>query len=109
MDYVPEVRDDLIASVGCLLVLLRGALGDFELVRIIDAVGAVGASTNLSAIGAVAQNLWSNSQYNVEGLQDIDIRSQQTRLRPRSGHFRTCILRRPCWIGYMRKKRVGFK
>jgi hypothetical protein len=56
-EYIPEVRDDLVTTVGLLLVLLRSALGDLELVCVIDTVGAVGAATNLTTVCAVAENL----------------------------------------------------
>jgi hypothetical protein len=56
-EYIPEVRDDLVTTVGLLLVLLRSALGDLELVCVIDTVGAVGAATDLTSVCAVAENL----------------------------------------------------
>lgn len=56
-EYIPEVRDDLITTIGLLLVLLRSALGDLELVCVIDTVGAVGAATDLTTVCAVAENL----------------------------------------------------
>lgn len=48
--YIPKVGDDLIATVGDLLVLLGSSPGDLELVRIVDTVGAVGTATDLTAI-----------------------------------------------------------
>jgi hypothetical protein len=92
--HIPEVGDDLVAAIGLLLVLLGGALGDLELVCVIDTVGAVGAATDLAAVGAVAENLFLESA-TVLKLGASSIRSLRTRLRPRSGRFRTCILRRP--------------
>lgn len=96
-ESIPEVRDDLITTVGLLLVLFRGALGDLELVRIVDTVGAVGATTNLAAICAVTENLIRQSATGAH-FEGIHIRSLQTPLQPRSGRFRTCILRRPCLL-----------
>jgi hypothetical protein len=55
---VPEVGDDLVARVGDLLVLLGCAAGDLELVRLVDAVGAVGRASDFTAIEAMAENLY---------------------------------------------------
>lgn len=92
--YIPEVGDDLVTAIGLLLVLLGGALGDLELVRVIDTIGAVGATADLAAVGAVAENLFFPSVA-VHDLGASYIRSLRTRLRPHSGCFRTYILRRP--------------
>lgn len=42
--------------------LLRGALGDLELVRFVHSVGTVGAATNFATVLAVAENLRTASQ-----------------------------------------------
>jgi hypothetical protein len=54
---IPEVRNDLVTTIRLRLVLLRGALGDLELVLGVDGVAGVGASTDLAAVVAVAENL----------------------------------------------------
>ena len=95
--YIPEVGNDLVAAVGLLLVLLGGTLGDFELVRVIDTVGTVGATTDLAAVCAVAKDLFlsvSSWLY----IEALDLHSLQSHLRPRSGRFRTYILRQPCLV-----------
>lgn len=75
--------------------LLGSALGDLELVRVIDTVGAVSATTNLTAVHAMAKNLLLLPSA-AEGINgDGYVRSQQIHLRPHSGRFRTCILRQP--------------
>lgn len=57
--YIPKVGNNLVTTVGLLLVLLRCPFRDLELVRIIHTVGTVGTTTNLAAICAVAENLYS--------------------------------------------------
>jgi hypothetical protein len=60
---IPEVRDDLVATVRDLLVLLWGALGDLEPVLGEDRVAGVGATANLAAVDAVAENLRALSAF----------------------------------------------
>lgn len=60
MEYIPEVRDDLVAAVRLLLVLLRGSLGDLEFVLGEDRVARVRATTDLAAIVAVAEDLYGS-------------------------------------------------
>ena len=93
-EYIPEVRDDLVTTVGLLLVLLRSALGDLELVCVINTVGAVGAATDLTTVCAVAENL-RLGQLPESSHQGTYVRSLPTLHPPRSGRFRTCILRGP--------------
>jgi hypothetical protein len=57
VEYIPEVRDDLVASVSNLLVLLGSALGDLEAVLGEDTVAGVGAASDLAAVDTVAQDL----------------------------------------------------
>lgn len=56
-EYIPEVGDDVVASVPDLFVLLGGALGDLEAVLGEDAVAGVGASSDLAAVDAMAKDL----------------------------------------------------
>jgi len=93
-ECIPEVRNDLITTVGLLLVLLRSALGDLELVCVIDTVGAVGAATDLTTVCAVTENL-RLGQLPASAHKDTYVRSLPTLHPPRSGRFRTCSLRRP--------------
>lgn len=92
--YIPEVRDDLVTTVGLLLVLLRSSLGDLELVCVIDTIGAVGAATDLTTVCAVAENLRLGQSLE-SSHKGTYIRSLPTLRPPRSGRFRTCILRGP--------------
>jgi hypothetical protein len=57
VEYVPEVGDDLVTSVGDLLVLLGSALGDFEAVLGEDTVAGVRTASDLAAVDAVAEDL----------------------------------------------------
>lgn len=60
---VPEVGSHLVTAIGYLRVLLGGALGNLELVGVVDAVGAVSTATDLAAVSAVAQNLSFHQQH----------------------------------------------
>ena len=55
--FIPEVGNDLIATVSLLLMLLWGALGDLEPILGVDGVARVSAAANLTAVGAVAEDL----------------------------------------------------
>jgi hypothetical protein len=79
-------------------VLFRGALGDLELVFGVDGVAGVGASTDLAAVVAMAENLPQQLATAIN-FQSQHVRSPRCRLGPRNGRYRTYILRKAyCWI-----------
>lgn len=61
--YTPEVRNNLVATIRDLLVLLGATLCDLEAFVGEDGVARVGAATNLAAIQTVAEDLQSSAQY----------------------------------------------
>lgn len=50
--------------------LLGSSLGDLELIRVIDTIGAVGATTNLAAVCAMTEDLCLQSAagMNIRGV-----------------------------------------
>lgn len=54
---IPEVGDDLIATVRLGLVLLRGTLGNLESILWEDGVARIGTSTNFATIQTMAEDL----------------------------------------------------
>jgi len=67
MEYIPEVGDDLVTAIRSLFVLLGCALGDLESILGVDGVAGVGAATDLTAVGAVAEDLDYLSEYSFTG------------------------------------------
>lgn len=52
--HVPKARDDFVATIGYLFVLLWGALGDLESIIRKDGIAGVGAAANLATVDTVA-------------------------------------------------------
>lgn len=65
-NHIPELGNDLIATIRRLLVLLWSSFGDLEAFIREDGVAGVRAATNLSAVVAVAQDLRSTLEVVVD-------------------------------------------